>query len=352
MTNDPAVETAQQKQKEETQPLANKQDQAQAAAAPTHHCKVVLAGTVANKLMEEVRRDVAKLEKKPLLVGFLANTDPAAKMYADWTAKTCRDNGFDFDLRTLDKEELEDAILAANVDDNVNGMIIYFPVFNTRHDSYLQQLPLPTKDVEGLSHRYLFNMYQNTRFLDPPTNTQKSLLPCTPLAIIKILEYIGVYNSILPYGNRLFGRTITVVNRSEIVGRPLAALLANDGADVWSVDVTGVQRFTRGAGIKNRHHLVEDREEKLEDVVPKSDVVITGVPSKNYKFPTELLKDGAICINFSSEKNFGPEVKEKASIYVPAIGKVTITILLRNIIRLVENQRAVKAAEANANKTA
>lgn len=145
-------------------------------------------------------------------------------------------------------------------------------------------------------------MYQNIRFLDPPANTQKSLLPCTPLAVIKILEYIGVYNSILPYGNRLFGRTVTVVNRSEIVGRPLAALLANDGADVWSVDVTGVQRFTRGEGIKNRHHIVEDREEKLEDVVPKSDVVITGVPSKDYKFPTKLLKDGAVCINFSSEK--------------------------------------------------
>jgi 5,10-methylene-tetrahydrofolate dehydrogenase/methenyl tetrahydrofolate cyclohydrolase len=41
---------------------------------------------------------------------------------------------------------------------------------------------------------------------------------------------------------------------------------------------------------------------------------------------------GAICINFSSEKNFDPSVKEKASIYVPAIGKVTITVLLRNIL--------------------
>jgi len=133
-------------------------------------------------------------------------------------------------------------------------------------------------------------MYQNIRYLDPQTKTQKCLLPCTPLAVIKILEYIGVYNSILPYGNRLFGKTITIVNRSEIVGRPLAALLANDGANVYSVDITGIQHYTRGAGIKMKQHQVHDTDFKLEDIAPRSDVVITGVP-KNYKFPLELVKE-------------------------------------------------------------
>jgi methylenetetrahydrofolate dehydrogenase (NAD+) len=42
----------------------------------------------------------------------------------------------------------------------------------------------------------------------------------------------------------------------------------------------------------------------------------------------------------TSEQNFGPEVKEKASIYVPAIGKVTIVVLLRNLLRIVQNRRA------------
>lgn len=61
---------------------------------------------------------------------------------------------------------------------------------------------------------------------------------------------------VLPYGNRLYGRTITVVNRSEVVGRPLAALLANDGARVFSVDINGVQEFHRGEGIRLRRHEV------------------------------------------------------------------------------------------------
>ena len=76
--------------------------------------------------------------------------------------------------------------------------------------------------------------------------TVKSILPCTPLAIVKVLEHIGVYNKMLEYGDRARGKVITVINRSvfrifltnrsEVVGRPLAALLANDGARVLSID--------------------------------------------------------------------------------------------------------------------
>jgi len=145
-------------------------------------------------------------------------------------------------------------------------------------------------------------MYQNIRFLDD-AQQQKSLLPCTPLAVIKILEYLRIYNTILPYGNRLFGHTITVINRSEVVGRPLAALLANDGAHVYSVDVTGVQAFTRGEGIRKRRHEVIDKEGwTLEQCLPLSDVVISGVPGDSYKVPVDLIRDGAVCVNCSSEK--------------------------------------------------
>lgn len=73
---------------------------------------------------------------------------------------------------------------------------------------------------------------------DPaPPGTVKSILPCTPLAIVKVLEFVGVYNKLLEWGDRARGKVITVINRSEVVGRPLAALLANDGARVLSVDI-------------------------------------------------------------------------------------------------------------------
>ena len=93
---------------------------------------------------------------------------------------------------------------------------------------------------------------------EPPAGTVKSIIPCTPLAIVKCLEFIGIYNKILPYGDRAYGKTVTVINRyaitkggeifshlffyrSEVVGRPLAALLANDGARVLSADIDSIQ---------------------------------------------------------------------------------------------------------------
>ncbi|KAF2187105.1 NAD(P)-binding protein [Zopfia rhizophila CBS 207.26] len=308
------------------------------------HCKVVLANSIVKNLLEEVHDGLKKINKKPLLVGFLSSADPAARVYAEWTGKTCSENGFAFELREVDRELLEDALIDANNDPKVDGIIVYYPIFGSRQDQYLQQIVDVSKDVEGLSHRYIFNMYQNIRFLDPQ-NTKKSILPCTPLAVIKILEYLRIYNTILPYGNRLHGRTVTVINRSEVVGRPLAALLANDGACVYSVDINDVQQFTRGEGLrKRRHEVVEKPGWTLEDCLPLSDVVISGVPGDKYKVPLHMLREGAVCINFSSERNFRPEVKEKASIYVPAIGKVTIVVLLRNLLRIVQNKIDEEAA--------
>ncbi|ODQ67422.1 tetrahydrofolate dehydrogenase/cyclohydrolase [Nadsonia fulvescens var. elongata DSM 6958] len=310
-----------------------------APASNAMPCRTILASTIAKPYVQELADGLAVLGRQPKLVGFLANDDPAARMYADWSGKTCSEIGFDYELRVVDKDVLEEAIVDANEDDNVDGIMIYFPVFGGGQDQYLQQVLSKDKDVEGLSHLYVQNLYHNTRYLDPETKMQKSILPCTPLANVKILEYLGVYNPILPYGNRLFGRTITVVNRSEIVGRPLAALLANDGATVYSVDITGIQKFTRGEGIKLIKHHVAEVDLSLQEVAALSDVIITGVPSKQYKFPTEFIKEGAVCVNFSSEKNFNPEIKAKASLYVPSIGKVTIAMLLRNLLRLINNKQ-------------
>ncbi|KAL1879119.1 hypothetical protein VTK73DRAFT_7238 [Phialemonium thermophilum] len=309
-------------------------------------CKVILADTIAKKLLLEVKETLEKIQAEgavqPYLAAFLANDDPAALKYAEWSKKTCEENNFTFDLRKVNKDELEEAIMAANEDDTVDGIIVYYPIFpgNPTHDKYIQETVSLAKDVEGLSHTYLHNMYHNIRFLDSPANLKKSILPCTPLAVVKILEHLQIYNPILAPGNRLFGKTITVINRSEVNGRPLAALLANDGAKVYSVDLTGVQLFTRGQGIRAPRHQVHDEEGwGLIDVLPLSDVVISGVPTEDFKVPTDLIRDGAVCINFSSFRNFdGPAVKDKASIYVPSIGKVTIAVLLRNLVRLIANR--------------
>ncbi|CAI2174278.1 9938_t:CDS:2 [Funneliformis geosporum] len=282
-------------------------------------CKTVLSKEISSSFREELKATIKSRGIKPKLVGFLANQDPSAVKYAESTSKTCEETGVVFELRKCNREELEDQIVEANEDDNIHGIMVYYPVFGDH--------------VEGLCHKYIYNMYHNVRFLDRE-ETKKCIIPCTPLAIVKVLEFIGVYNPVLPYGNRLHGRVITIINRSEIVGRPLAALLANDGGKVFSVDINSIQEFHRGTGLKLKKHEVRDTNLKLEEIVPISDVVITGVPTPSYKLPTALLRDGVIVINFSAFKNFEDNVREKASIYVPAVGKVTIAMLERNLLRL------------------
>lgn len=170
----------------------------------------------------------------------------------------------------------------------------------------------------------------------PPPGTLKSILPCTPLAIIKCLEYAGVYNQLLKYGDRAFGKTVTVINRSEVVGRPLAALLANDGAHVFSVDIDSIQEYTKrptsGATddkaednpkkkrMYHPTHVVQTSQRTLEACLALSDVVVSAVPNVKYKVSTDALKDGCIAVNVAGEKNFEENVREKVRNYPQLVG--------------------------------
>jgi methylenetetrahydrofolate dehydrogenase (NAD+) len=143
-----------------------------------------------------------------------------------------------------------------------------------------------------------------------------------------------------------------------VVGRPLAALLANDGARVFSVDIDSIQEYNKrpatsetgaGAGAAPRrayhpHHVVRPAppEMDLERCLAISDVVVSAVPSATYKVPTASLKDGCVCVNVAADKNFEADVREKASLYIPAVGKVTILMLLRNLLRLLQYQELLR----------
>ena len=277
----------------------------------------------------------------PLLVGILANSDPAAKKYAEWTGKACRNDGLRYELRTVDDPvDVETVLIDANDDPRVHGIIIYYPIFGQEEsfsgesqDDYLRDSISHKCDVEGLCHTYRTNLYRNVRFLDYPTNTLKNLLPCTALSVVKILEQCpGCYDRAKTVGKQLDGKTVTVINRSEIVGRPLAAMLANDGADVYSIDISSIYLFRGG-------RLIKCPDETPESCVRKSSIVVTGVPTKAYRLPTEWIQPNSTVVNVSSFKNVDEEalLKLPGVVYVPMVGKVTVAMLERNLMRLFEN---------------
>jgi 5,10-methylene-tetrahydrofolate dehydrogenase/methenyl tetrahydrofolate cyclohydrolase len=113
-------------------------------------------------------------------VGLLANKDPAARKYAEWTGKACRADGLRYELRTLeDPIQVEAALIDANDDPRVHGIIVYYPIFGQEEsfsgacqDDYLRDTVSHKCDVEGLCHSYRTNLYRNVRYLDHPVNNQ------------------------------------------------------------------------------------------------------------------------------------------------------------------------------------
>lgn len=181
--------------------------------------------------------------------------------------------------------------------------------------------------MEGLCLLYRRNLYRNIRYVDD-AQTHKCVLPCTPLSCVKILEHLNVYDAALPVGSRLDGKVITIINRSEIVGRPLAAMLANDGGTIYSVDIDSIYEFRRGKLV------VVD--ETAEGAIRRSHAVICGVPTKDYKLVTEWIQPGTVVVNVSTFKNVHEEelLQVPGVKYVPMVGKVTVAMLERNLLRL------------------
>ncbi|MGC8773662.1 MAG: bifunctional methylenetetrahydrofolate dehydrogenase/methenyltetrahydrofolate cyclohydrolase [Chlorobaculum sp.] len=290
--------------------------------------KVLEPNPVAASFRDAVRRQISEEQLTINIVGILASDDPASITYADYTRAGCEDVGIHFDLRKCEPESVRATLEAANCDSAVHGIFVYYPIWGDERDAELRDLISPHKDVEGLSPHWIEKLYANERF-DDAGGRFKAILPCTPLAIIKLLEATDAYQ---PYGLPFAGQQITIFNRSEVVGRPLAYMLSNDGARVYSFDING--GFV--VDVNSSDH--ESRPVMRAEALGQSDIVITGVPSQHFeKVRAEELKPGAICLNFSYIQNFEQEAKEAASLYIPRVGPMTVAMCMRNALQLYRN---------------
>lgn len=283
---------------------------------------------VARHYRGEVRQGVKSRGRPLKLVGFLSSESSPSKTYASYTQAGCEDVGIDFELRHPGRLGLEAAIDAANADNSVHGIIVYYPIFGGEQDRYLKDLVDVRKDIEGLNSFWARKLYHNDRYVDAD-RTKKAILPCTPLAVIKLLEStrdVGGPES-------MQGQTVTIFNRSEVVGRPLASMLANDGARVYSFDVSGPLLF--------ENDQVYETSVSRQEALSSSHVVITGVPSRDFPLVSASeIRPGAVCINVSTLKNFADDISDKAAVMVPRVGPMTVAMALRNTLRLYDNYHA------------
>lgn len=297
---------------------------------------VIDPAEVAEGFRAQLRIEVGALEGPLRIAGLLSQDEGPAATYAAYARRGCEAVGIDFDLRRVEPGGAERAVGQANADPDVHGVFLYYPVAGSAGDRWLREIVDPRKDVEGMHSFWSRCLYENRRYLDAE-HRQKTILPCTPLAILKLLGAAGLDAG--ECSAPLTGVTACVMNRSDIVGRPLSAMLANDGARVYSLDLHGTVVFEPSVG----HGPPDMRDSDIDRLgaLAAADVVITGVPSPDFGLVrAEEIKDGAICVNFSRFKNFEDAVTERASAFVPRVGPMTVTMAMRNAVRL---RRTVQA---------
>ena len=272
--------------------------------------------TIAEKIREEVKKDIAELNTKniiPKLIAVQVGENPASAVYTSQQKKNCEKTGIAYELKNLPADITEGQLISEveilNADKNVTGIIVQLPLPQNMDVRNVQATILPKKDVEGVNPANMGWIIYGRPYL----------APCTALAVKEIIDATGV---------DLYGKNVTMVGHSDIVGKPVALLLV-DKLSTVSICHIG----TSEAGL-------------LEDYVRRADILIVAVGKANI-IQGNWIKEGAVVIdvgiNRVGDKIVGDVefeiAKERASFITPVpggVGPVTTAILLRNVVRAVK----------------
>jgi methylenetetrahydrofolate dehydrogenase (NADP+) / methenyltetrahydrofolate cyclohydrolase len=285
--------------------------------------KLIDGTALAARVTREVGVRVAKLAERgvtPGLTVVLVGDDPASAVYVGSKERTCRELGMHGEtLRlpaTTTQRELLEIVDRLNADPSVHGILVQMPLpKQVDADSVVRRI-CPDKDVDGFH----------------PVNVGKlsigekdGFAPCTPAGVLYMLQTYGVATA---------GADCVVIGRSNIVGKPMAALMVQSGVDST---VTMCHSRTRDLGEHTRRAdiliVAAGRPQMVtaEMVKPGAVVIDVGmnrIPDATKKSGTRLVGDVA----FDS-------VREVASLITPVpggVGKMTIAMLMANTVRAAE----------------
>lgn len=264
---------------------------------------------VAEIILTELKLKVATLPKKPVLGIVSVGEDPASQVYIQKKIKAAEEIGIQakhYQLReNIEEKELLTLIGELNLDSEMDGFIVQLPLPEQIREEKVIENISPEKDVDG------FHPFNQGKMFQGIINSN-SLLPATPFGIMKLLEH---------YRIELEGKKAVIVGRSNIVGKPLAALLLNKNATVT---------------------ITHSRTKNLAEHTLTADLIISAVGKPNL-ITAEMVKPGAIVIDVGMNRVDGKlvgdvdfeKVKEKASYITPVpggVGPMTVAMLMYNLI--------------------
>lgn len=181
---------------------------------------VLRGAPVAEAIRTRLAREVERLKARglvPRLDAILVGEDPASRVYVRAKARACEELGIKSQTHFLPADagaqQLEAVIEAANADPQVDGILLQLPLPAPLESHRFLSLIRPEKDVDGFHPENVGLLWQG----------RSRFVPCTPAGILELLRF---------YGIPIASRKAVVVGRSDIVGKPMAALLLQENATV------------------------------------------------------------------------------------------------------------------------
>jgi methylenetetrahydrofolate dehydrogenase (NADP+)/methenyltetrahydrofolate cyclohydrolase len=271
--------------------------------------------SLSKKVEEQVKQEVDRLKAEkgivPGLATILVGEDPASRMYVRLKHKACERVGIhaeDHDMsEATTQEELMQRILELNSRQDIHGILLQLPLPAHLDDKAAMLAIDPSKDADG------FHPYNMGKLLIG----EEGLVPCTPKGVIRALE---------EYNVTIKGKHAVVVGHSNVVGKPMAAMLIN-----------------RNATVSVCHVFTDD----LKKFTLDADILVVGTGVKHL-IKADMVKEGAVIFDVGITEEEGKvygdvdfdNVVKKASLITPVpggVGPMTIAILMEHVLMAADN---------------
>lgn len=276
---------------------------------------VIDGKALAAKMRVSMKERVAELQAKtgrvPGLVVIIVGNDSASHVYVNNKEKACHEVGFKSIVERLPEEtstaELLSYIERYNSDDSINGILVQLPLPKQIDEKQVLYAINPMKDVDGF-HPF------NVGLLNIG---EEALMPCTPYGVMMMLKEYGIETA---------GKNAVVIGRSNIVGKPMTAMLVKANATVT---------------------VCHSRTQNIKEICQRADILVAAIGKAEY-VTADFVKEGAVVIDVGMNRNAEgklcgdvayAEVSQKASAITPVpggVGPMTITMLMYNTLTAFE----------------
>ncbi len=273
--------------------------------------------SIAKEREKELAEEIKKLPRAPGLSFILVGDNPASKKYIGVKKRACARlgiNSFDYELEEdVSLEEVKNLVLKLNADPLVDGILLQLPLPAHLPAYSILSLIDPRKDVDG------FHPWNMGSLLIGET---PYFFPCTPK---------GIYHLLHHYHIPLQGKKVTIVGRSAIVGKPLAAMMLRKKEDS-NATVTITHQYTSN----------------LQEHTLSADIIVAAL-GKPHLIKSSMLKKGVVVIDVGIslyqgklEGDVDPKaLEQKASYYTPVpggVGPMTVLSLMENCLLAYKNR--------------